>query len=466
VQFLNGNNPVATSPRYPTALTIVIISILLSINIPRVQANLDPVSHAVDASPANLPWASQYAQWELDRDVGGFVSAALLPFNNFLAISYYDATHHWLMGATPVIGHLGNCGTDNNWVCLSIDNSGDDVGMFSSIDLWGASIDNWKMGFSYYDATHRSLKAAIYHNYYGDNGWDIQTVGTPLEPKYSVGYYSSFKFDSTGNAGIAYSVNNSDINFDILAYAEQVPGGGNCGGDLWKCEGLRVIDANAKYASLDYDYEDTAYIAYYDANLGNLDLTIQGGTCGSTPGWSCEILDDSGADDVGLFPSLIAPQYPGDIYRIAYHDRTNGHLKYYDPVWEDVVVDDMGQSIAWMGVSMILDDAGHPAIAYQKITDDFAPPELSLARPAFVYGADYGNCGDAPPGYLFTYWQCKTLDNGSQFTEEADFASIVMNSSGLLAIAYTEYDSYNDFTSVKFIYQHMLRTFIPISGKE
>jgi hypothetical protein len=46
------------------------------------------------------------------------------------------------MGATPIAGHAGNCGTDHNWGCVSIDNSGDAVGMFSSIDLWGISINN------------------------------------------------------------------------------------------------------------------------------------------------------------------------------------------------------------------------------------------------------------------------------------------------------------------------------------
>lgn len=127
-----------------TRVTILLILLLLvGASTNRAQGNLVNNSHQPTTSHANLPWSSQYVQQQFDPplDVGGYVSIALLPLNDFLAISYYDATNQSLMVATPIAGHLGNCGTSNNWACVTLDSSGD-VGRFSSIDLWGYSLDN------------------------------------------------------------------------------------------------------------------------------------------------------------------------------------------------------------------------------------------------------------------------------------------------------------------------------------
>jgi hypothetical protein len=113
------------------------------------------------------------------------------------------------------------------------------------------------MGFNYYDATIRALKAAIYHYYYGDYGWNIAVVKTPDTPEKSFGLYSSFKFDSTGNAAIASSVYDSVLNLNTSFFAYQVPSGGDCGAGLWKCEGLHFLGGDAKYDSLDFNYQDT-----------------------------------------------------------------------------------------------------------------------------------------------------------------------------------------------------------------
>jgi hypothetical protein len=51
-------------------------------------------------------------------------------------MSYYDATNHALMLASPIPGGAGNCGTNNNWICITLDSGGaNGVGMYSSIDL-------------------------------------------------------------------------------------------------------------------------------------------------------------------------------------------------------------------------------------------------------------------------------------------------------------------------------------------
>jgi hypothetical protein len=117
-----------------------------------------------------------------------------------------------------------------------------------------------------------------------------------------------------------------------------------------------------------------------------------------------------------------------------------------------------------MAISMRSDNDGYPVIAYQAIASEFSPPELRLARPNEVFGEELiGNCGDPPPGYLFQYWRCMILDNGSQYTDEADYASLVLSSPGMIGIAYTEYDSNFDVTSLKFTYQTYLKSFLPMA---
>jgi hypothetical protein len=455
--------------------TILILGLAIGGSLTQAQQSGDSSSLHLTNSHANLPWSSQYVQQQLNPplNVGGYVSVAISSFNDFLVMSYFDATNHSLIVASPVQGHIGNCGTNNNWECVTLDGGiGLAVGMYTSIDIWGNSLDNWKMGISYYDITHRALKAAIYTCYLGLCGWDIVTVSSPDYLDVSVGLYSSFKFDSTGNAAIAFFSFNSTQMTNILFYAEQVSGGGDCGEGgtvgLWECTEVTYGSGESRYASLDFSYDDVPYIAYYAADDGDLGLVYKSGMCGPELGWTCLDLDGYDGSDVGLYPSLIAPQYSGDSYRIAYHDKTNGHLKYYDSDWgEPVVVDEMATSLDPMGISMAMDNEGHPVIAYQRIESDFSPPELRIARPNTVYGEElYGNCGDPPPGYLFQYWRCNTLDNGGQYSEEADFAAIAINSYGMVGIAYTEYDSYFDVTSLKFIYQHLFRTLMPITTRQ
>lgn len=327
------------------------------------------------------------------------------------------------------------------------------------------------MGISYFDSTARSLKAAIYTCFEGSCAWDKITVSAPDSPDFSEGLYSSFKFNSTGNASIAFFHYNSVHLDSILEYAYQVLSGGDCGegpaAGLWECDEVNLLGGEGKYASLDFSYDDVEYISYYSANEGDLILAVHGGMCGPELGWSCFFLDGADAN-VGLFASLIASQSSVDPFRIAYYDKTNGHLKIFDSDWgEPIVVDEMGTSLEPMGISMVIDNEGYPVIAYQQIASDFSTPDLRISRPYVVYGTDpYGNCGDSPPGYLFQYWQCKTIDYGGQYSEEADFAAMAINSKGLVGIAYSEYDTDYYVRSLKFTYQHLFRTFLPITNRQ
>jgi hypothetical protein len=235
---------------------------------------------------------------------------------------------------------------------------------------------------------------------------------------------------------------------------------------LWECDEAYILGGEGKYASLDFSYNDVPYIAFYNAHEGDLIVVYKGGMCGVELGWSCLNIDGYDGSDVGAFASLIAPQSSSGPIRIAYLDKTLGHLKYYDSSWGRIVVDEMGTSDSPKGISMLIDDNGFPVIAYQYIASEFSPPALRIARPYAAYDdGKYGNCGDIPGGYFVQYWRCLTLDNGGQYSEEADFASLVINSAGMVGIAYSEYDSYYDVTSLKFIYQTLFRTFLPVTTR-
>jgi hypothetical protein len=119
-------------------------------------------------------------------------------------------------------GGGGNCGTHGNWWCQVLDNWGD-PGRYSSIDLWGNSSENWKMGISYYKATKRALKVAIL-TCGVTCSWSFDTVSSPDFNYLSIGLYSSFKFNSSGMPGVAYYISNS-IGDSSLHYAHVADSG-------------------------------------------------------------------------------------------------------------------------------------------------------------------------------------------------------------------------------------------------
>jgi len=462
-----------TNFRIRILIEFLILVSLAGVTLTHAQGNQDSsIPHHI-SSLANLPWSTQYVQQELYplQDVGRYVSMALRPLDDLPVISYYDATNGNLMIAYPVLGHSGNCGSYNNWMCLPLDGDlGDaDVGKYASIDLWGETADSWKLGISYYDATAQGLKAIVWTCSYANCNPHIIEIATPVSPSSYHGLSTSIKFNSAGVPTIAY-YSEYTLSSDWLMYAYPVDSGGNCGGGddayLWQCDGIDYGDRVGQFASLDISWDDIPYIAYYDAGSGDLKYAYHASpsNCGVNNDWICSTINFEG--DVGLYTSLKAPQSSGDLLRIAYYDKTDGQLKYYDSAWNVVVVDDMSNSLEPMGVSLTIDNNGYPIIAYQQISSEFSPPALQIARPYLAFNdGSFGNCGNIPPGYQHLYWRCNTLDNGGQYTEEADFASIVIDSRGLVGIAYSEYDSDLNVMSLKFIYQHLLRTFMPITNR-
>ncbi len=55
---------------------------------------------------------------------------------------------------------------------------------------------------------------------------------------------------------------------------------------------------------------------------------------------------------------------------------------------------------------------------------------------------------------MFQYWQCDTLDNVGEYTDEANYVSLAVKPNGLAMIAYGKDDEYINIRSLIIIYQY------------
>ncbi len=422
-------------------------------------------------NPSHYPWKSEYVQRQPNpvQDVGSYIAMTLRPFDDYPIVAYYDYTNGDLMLAISVGVSQGNCGTDNSWLCNPIDGLGGNVGSEVSIDAWGETINLWRLGISYRDIANNTLKVFI-----------LTCILGTCTPEYitpdcssgtgEVGLNTSFKFKSNGYAAVAYYAKN------YVYYAHQVDNGEKYNQSepsiIWECEKIfQWFGQDNKSISLDFRYDNIPFISYhvYDLDWPGWFLGYAwkepGYSCDAdTTDWSCRNID--GSTNVGKYASIIAPHSPDEFVRAAYIVKTYGHLKYFQPGWSMLDVDDIGTSIDSMGVSMQLDKDGYPVIAYQKIESEWSPAALWIARPYMVYDdGEFGNCGEIPPGMFVQYWRCTPLDTGNQYVSEGNFLSLVVNSKGRVAIAYSEYDWYDYLMSAKFIYQFLYGNYLPITVK-
>jgi hypothetical protein len=465
--------------RFGIATLVILLAIVFIFGLAQAfSQELEPSDTSV--TQADIIWISQYVHRSLEPaiNVGTHNSTAIHPVDHKPRISYYDSTNGNLMLARPVATGSGNCGEGDSWDCDVIDDSENDVGQFSSLDYWvDEENDKYSIGISYYDATLKALK--YYYQTCSTLACTIPKIVTisysTINPLVRVGRYSSLKFGLNGIPHIAYTSINLLNNKSKLRLAYYVgDGSGNCGMDDalndWVCNTIDSGINLGQSASLDMDVEGQVKLAYYDQANGDLKLaTYWGfdGNCGYdendavTYEWNCVVVDGEDSD-TGLFASIQAPKVSGDKTRIAYYDKSNQKLRYAETGsggdcgtgWVCLNVDDMGFSVTDMDLDMVLDQDGHPFIAYQQIQDELSPSVLRIARPYFVYDdGEFGNCGEIPPGYDFIYWRCNTLDNAGASVEEADFVSLAVDLTGMAYIAYSEWDSYNEVDSLKIMYQ-------------
>jgi hypothetical protein len=429
----------------------------------------------VVAAPADA------AQWTIDAvdtasDFGAYASVAIDSRYDTLYISYYDATNGDLRLASPVAPGTGNCGPENGWWCRTV-YSTDDVGQYSSIDIW-QGLGVWKLGISYYNATNGALEYAEYREYISSWEWISTTIDTgDSSSSLYTGLYTSLKFDSTGTPHIAY--HDSRLSEDGIKYTRYVGGGtGDCGGGDWNCDLIEgPIPGVGRHASLALNESDEPRIAYYrksDGALRYAQYLGSLGNCGPDNVWQCDTIDTATGSDVieGIGPHVslhVDEGILGETPVIAYYDAVNDTLKYAnyvgilfssncgpDDTWNCSTIEDVGFSTGAMGVSLDVDNAG-ATIAYHDVEDGGV---LKVAQPVSRLGLESGNCGPLGGFPLHLTWQCDTVDDGIRdvYTHTVgQYPAIALHADGLASIAY--YDGTDGDLSVA--YQEAATTLTP-----
>lgn len=426
------------------------------------------------SSVALEPWTNMIIDQSDSVYLGQYISIDHYERTSRAYISYYDETHGDLKLAYQVSAGTGNCG-NTNWICETIDDSTDDVGKFSSIDVIDARllpltsegevnqllIDQYyaKIGISYYDDTNNALKFALRTcTLYSESPckWTITQIDFDgaLFSLDDLGQYTSFKFDSLGTPTIFYHGQSSKDGF-FHGYVKRAILTGTVTGkcdDGWECEIIAKSDVDRTYGT--HISADGDSVAFYDGADDRLVLASPSrkpvSTCGSLNNWDCKVIDNIG--DVGRFVSLInTEEY---LTQMAYYDASNGKVKYAIQTspgegtcasgnYKCFAVDTIGVANVdtGIGLSLALDLEGAPIIAYQDFSKPLSPDTLKLARPSSAYNLPAGNCGEIPPGYGSLYWQCILLDGSGLFRNEAGYTAVSVNPAGLATVAF--YETYN-----------------------
>jgi hypothetical protein len=480
---------------YKRILLILIVMIFMT-------GTLSAEAATTGKAAALEPWTNEVVDKIPGGYVGADVSIAHSERDGSAYISYYDSTNQTLKLAYQVSPGTGNCPNNSNWKCSTVDFGPHDVGRFSSIDVVDTSVnlitaiqgelnaapphhDYTKIGISYYDATDRALKFALYKcvsaQLYPDCGWNITEVDddTANWLPDDIGKYSSFNFGTDAVPIIYYHAVEIIPTIAGLVKRAYLPTGGTFSGACetgWTCE---VVAQSTSSAYGTYISADGSRVVFYDSVNTQLMMAVSTGSimsnsCGLSNYWGCSIVDSDGS--VGKFASLY---YDGvHPMQVAYYDATNGKVKYAISVTSGTgnctndsfncfAVDTIGTTTLGknIGISLTLDAQGQPVIAYQDFLEDLAPAKLKLARPSTAYGEMIGNCGAVPPGYLFLYWQCRQLDSGiNTYVNLADYAAVSVSPAGLATVAYYETDDYYSEGRLKVAQQHF-GIYLPLISK-
>lgn len=450
--------------------------------------NVDAANLSVSKPPANEPWSKMHVDKYAGANVGTHVSIAHHPKTGAAYVSYYDAKNKDLWMAHEVTPGTGNCPNNNNWECTQVDSTGD-VGQFSSIDVRyesGVMFSITRVGIAYHDATNRSLKYATYDlsSSSSSPSWVISTIDTVEAPEDTRGTYTSMKFNKDGRAVIGYHASSTAVpSYGAVKVAEYVESGGtgcNGGNTSWTCQIIDRFDNypdHGSHVSIDFSYEGTLYVAFYNAESKSLDYAwYYGGTAGNCSNdnqkWYCVTVDQGTGR--GKYISLHAKDSPTDTIKIAYYDQSAGYIRYAEyfgsggncsnTYFNCYRVDKVGTPIVNYGLSMDVDLQGYPIIAYMDASEDLGPARLKIARPAPAYGEWIGDCGDQPPGHSSQYWTCKTIDGGGEYADEASYVDVSISPTGLATVAYSEFNTYADDTYLK-VAKQLFANYLPIINK-
>jgi hypothetical protein len=394
-----------------------------------------PAPAGVNASPGGTAaWLVETVDY--GPSAGSHVSVAI-DAGGTTYISYCDDANKGLKMATYV-GEGGNCGgLEGRWECQMVDETEPGVCKSTSVAIDPATN---LPAIAYWTDSPLELRVAKLMYL-----WQYTTI------KQTAGRDVSLKIDATGAAHIAYHRFGA---LHSLEYARYVGSGGDCGGGKYLCNavdsGLEVVGV---YPSLALDGSGQPRISYFDH--GN-NLLMYASRNGAT--WTAEEILTV---DQGQSSSLAVDTGNGDRPHIAYGSATNGKLGYaqhvgsggncgYQGSWQCDEIDDVGTKAHQRDVSLTLDKAGQPIIAYHRYVVG-VPPDiitLNVARPTAAMGLQSGNCG---PQDL---WQCEQIRDP---WHPGDYSSIAVGPSGLATIAY-----YNSFTKWLRVAYQRYQLFVPL----
>lgn len=188
-----------------------------------------------------------------DGNVGKYCSLALDNLGR-PHISYYDSDR----GDLKYAYHNGT-----GWEIVVVDDGGpsfDDVGKYTSIDVWQCMPARRYPHISYYDATNLNLK----HAYKDDLGWHTETVDWPGD----VGQDSSLAIECLGPLESRTHISYRDLTYLDLKYAYKDASG-------WHVETVDGMGTGAypdvgAWTSLAVDANGRPHISYYDAHNDSL----------------------------------------------------------------------------------------------------------------------------------------------------------------------------------------------------